>query len=55
MVNYLEGIWERCPDIELGALLGNLSLGIWSDGKPGDDLAVLKEWQVAVKKAMDVK
>jgi hypothetical protein len=51
MFNYLEGIWERHSNKELGALLGDLSRSTWSDGNPGDP-AVLKEWEAAVKKAM---
>jgi hypothetical protein len=52
MFNYLESVWKRYPNIELGALLGDLSRDIWSDGTPGDP-AVLKEWEAAVKKAMN--
>ena len=52
MFNYLDSVWQRNPDIELGALLGDLSLDVSSDGRPADP-AVMEVWEKAVTKAID--
>ena len=47
MFHFLEERYKQLPSDDLGALLGDLSVEIWTDGTPGDP-AVTGEWERAL-------